>query len=54
MDELLEVKGSTLTVYVPEELDHHYAEQIRVESEPGVGTSFFVSFCREEVPEDGE
>ena len=33
MDELLEVKGSTLTVYVPEELDHHYAEQIRVESD---------------------
>lgn len=33
MDELLEVKGSTLTVYVPEELDHYYAEQIRVESD---------------------
>ena len=28
MDELLEVKGSTLTVYVPEELDHHYAEPV--------------------------
>ena len=33
MDELLEVKGSTLTVYAPEELDHHCAEQIRVESD---------------------
>ena len=33
MDELLEVKGSTLTVYAPEELDHHSAEQIRVESD---------------------
>lgn len=33
MDELLEVNGSILTVYVPEELDHHRAEQIRIESD---------------------
>ena len=37
-----------------QEVVEAYHGQIRVESEPGVGTSFFVSFCREEVPEDGE
>ncbi|MBM6664483.1 ATP-binding protein [Flavonifractor plautii] len=36
-----------------QEVVEAYHGQIRVESEPGVGTSFFVSFCREEVPEDG-
>ena len=33
MDELLEVKGNILTIYAPEELDHHCAERIRVESD---------------------
>ena len=37
-----------------QEVVEAYHGQIRVESEPGVGTSFFVSFCREKVPEDGE
>ena len=37
-----------------QEVVEAYHGQIRVESGPGVGTSFFVSFCREEVPEDGE
>ena len=36
-----------------QEVVEAYHGQIRVESEPGVGTSFFVSFCREAVPEDG-
>lgn len=36
-----------------QEVVEAYHGQIRVESEPGVGTSFFVSFCRETVPEDG-
>lgn len=30
MDELLEVKGNILIIYVPEELDHHCAEKIRI------------------------
>ena len=33
MDELLEVKGNILMIYVPEELDHPAAEKIRVESD---------------------
>jgi stage II sporulation protein AA (anti-sigma F factor antagonist) len=33
MDELLEVKGNILIIYVPEELDHHCAEKIRIESD---------------------
>ena len=33
MDVVLEVKGNILKIYVPEELDHHYAEKIRQESD---------------------
>lgn len=33
------------------EVAEAYRGQIRVESEPGVGTSFFLSFCREENPD---
>ena len=33
MDELLEVKEGILRIYVPEELDHHWAERIRVEAD---------------------
>ncbi len=37
-----------------QEVVEAYHGQIRVESEQGVGTSFFVSFCREDPPAGGE
>ncbi|MDE5777431.1 MAG: anti-sigma factor antagonist [Lachnospiraceae bacterium] len=33
MEQLFDVKGETLIVYLPEELDHHYAGQIRKETD---------------------
>lgn len=33
MEELFQVRGSILTIRIPEELDHHSAETIRQESE---------------------
>ena len=33
MDELLDVKEGILRIYVPEELDHHWAEKIRIETD---------------------
>lgn len=41
-------RGTGLSL-VQEVVDAYHGE-IRVESEPGVGTSFFISFCREEPP----
>ena len=41
-------RGTGLSL-VQEVVDAYHGE-IRVESESGVGTSFFLSFCREEPP----
>lgn len=45
-------RGTGLSL-VREVVDAYHGE-IRVESESGVGTSFFVSFCREEFPAEKE
>lgn len=33
MDELFQIKGNILTIKIPEELDHHSAQEIRAESD---------------------
>jgi len=45
-------RGTGLSL-VQEVVDAYHGE-IRVESENGVGTSFFISFCRDELPADKE
>lgn len=45
-------RGTGLSL-VQEVVDAYHGE-IRVESESGVGTSFFISFCREELPAEKE
>lgn len=39
MDALYEIKGKTLIIYMPEEVDHHIAEQINDESDWFVTTN---------------
>ena len=47
-------KGRGTGLVLVREVAEAYHGEIRVESESGVGTSFFLSFCREEPPKSKE
>ncbi len=47
-------KGRGTGLSLVQEVVEAYHGEIRVESESGVGTSFFLSFCREDPPENKE